>query len=485
MKLSFWQLFVAGSLIMTSCSDGNDNSSDNPINPPANARQYVTFDPSVNAPSRATDTSFETGDAIGVFAVKSTGNDTKGIIADNGNYADNVKYVYSDTKFSPSGTGIAYSEEGTKFYYHAVYPYTSSIKNKFTFSVKNNQNAHADYTASDLLTAHTSATNEKLVALKFSHRLVKVVIDLSGEEWPSSDATVTFKNVYTDVSVDLNTMSFTATGNKGDVVCSSNGNKSFKLILPPQKIAKGTEIANISIGGKNYPVTSSSDADISSGSQIGFTFIMKNQEVVEFTGDINPWNTPDKIDDIVPDYIQEKMKSYITIYRGVNPPIVEGAYLASKFETVYCEDAGSGGYETGRIISDLYFRFSNQNTSNNTLDYEEKQNDLNSQGKGAFISGSDDNFTAFFNTSGTSQGISTKTALVISGTKTSSGIKDMHYAFIMIEKGSDPDNLLMKEGVFRVFKDADGLAANTTWSRAIPSVKNGSIEWTITSNSHQ
>ena len=33
----------------------------------------------------------------------------------------------------------------------------------------------------------------------------------------------------------------------------------------------------------------------------------------------------------------------------------------------------------------------------------------------------------------------------------------------MLEKGPDPDMKLMKEGVFRVFKDEDGLAANDIW----------------------
>lgn len=36
----------------------------------------------------------------------------------------------------------------------------------------------------------------------------------------------------------------------------------------------------------------------------------------------------------------------------------------------------------------------------------------------------------------------------------------------MVEKGNDPDNELMKEGVFRVFKDKDGLSVNTTWTKS-------------------
>lgn len=66
-------------------------------------------------------------------------------------------------------------------------------------------------------------------------------------------------------------------------------------------------------------------------------------------------------------------------------------------------------------------------------------------------------------TEGTSSGIYTKTALVISGTKTNTGIKGIRYAFVMVEKGDDPDTKLMDEGVFRVFEDGDGLALIATW----------------------
>ena len=58
--------------------------------------------------------------------------------------------------------------------------------------------------------------------------------------------------------------------------------------------------------------------------------------------------------------------------------------------------------------------------------------------------------------------------MVISGTKSTSGIQNLQYAAIMVEKGDDPNNELMKEGVFRVFKDQDGLSINTSWpSRSI------------------
>lgn len=291
MRKSYLLLLMLGGLTATSCSSGSDGD-DESLTPPVATAEYISFAPTINALSRASETQFDQGDAIGVFAVKSSGSDNKGIIADNGNYADNVKYAYNGTKFTASGAGIEKPSDGTKVYYHAVYPYTSGAKNKFTFTVNSNQDSYANHTASDLLTASTAATGEQLVDLTFDHRLSMMIFNFEGEGWPAGDVSMTMKEVYTSVSVDLNTLSFTPTGTKGDIVCTGNGTKSFKVILPPQKFEKGSVIATINIGGESYSVTANDDAEVNSGKQNSFTLtINKDKEIVEFAGDINPWET--------------------------------------------------------------------------------------------------------------------------------------------------------------------------------------------------
>ena len=179
----------------------------------------------------------------------------------------------------------------------------------------------------------------------------------------------------------------------------------------------------------------------------------------------------ERFDDVVPPEIQDKIIEHMPLYKGVNPPNVEGAYYIDPMVAVYCEDYGSGGYEPGAKVQATTVYFSNQDMSRNTLDYAEKEGDSYSTGQGAFISGSGNNFTAYFDTegySGSSTGnIYTKTALVISGTKTDYGIENLYFAFIMVEKGSDPDHKLMDEGVFRVFKDEDGYSETTSWDYGV------------------
>ncbi|WP_071147229.1 hypothetical protein [Bacteroides ihuae] len=175
------------------------------------------------------------------------------------------------------------------------------------------------------------------------------------------------------------------------------------------------------------------------------------------------------IEEIVPPAILDGMKPYITIYSGTTPPDIEGTYLIEPTTTVYCQDysqdEGSGGYEKGTVVANVYIKFANQKNDNHTIEYSEKSADGNTvaAGKGAFISGSANNFTVYLDTEGESRGIYTKTALVISGRKTNTGIKDLRYAFVMVEKGSDPNEELMAQDVYRIFEDGSGEAAIANW----------------------
>lgn len=195
-------------------------------------------------------------------------------------------------------------------------------------------------------------------------------------------------------------------------------------------------------------------------------------------------NVDPRLPEVVPPHILGPLEEHIPIYNGINPPRIEGSYRIDPMETVYCEDEGQGGFAPGKIVKSYDIRFFSQNTTKNTISYEgyTVDNSSHESSNGAFISGSGNYFTVFFNTVGQSQGISTKTALVISGEKTSTGIKDLHYAFVMVEKGSDPNNKLMKTGVFRVFKDKDGLAKAVTWSHTSTAA---SVARSIAPDSHE
>lgn len=165
------------------------------------------------------------------------------------------------------------------------------------------------------------------------------------------------------------------------------------------------------------------------------------------------------------------MEPYITIYDGNNPPNIEGIYVIDPMEVVYDM---TGNYQPGeKQFAMVYFEISNQNTTTNTLDYREQEviNGVvgsESKGEGAFISGEGNNFSVYFNTTGVTHldayDVTSTHALVISGTKTNDGIRDLRYSFVMVDKGDDPEGMIINKGDFRVFKDGDNWAEKTHWS---------------------
>ena len=187
-----------------------------------------------------------------------------------------------------------------------------------------------------------------------------------------------------------------------------------------------------------------------------------------------------RLDNVVPEDIQAQMSDYMPFYTGVTPPSLENAYLMSPSETVFCEDSF---YAPGEIVEDMLIKFSNFNSKDNVVDYEEsnKRGTSYAASKGAFVSGSGNYFTAFFNTEGYSDGIATKTALVISGIVVNGGIKNLRYAFVMVEKGSDPTHKLMDEGVFRVFKDGDDFSEVTAWEHGDGYIPEGAVDLVLPS----
>lgn len=184
-------------------------------------------------------------------------------------------------------------------------------------------------------------------------------------------------------------------------------------------------------------------------------------------------NDPEKEIDI-----PEGMDKYIPIFKGSNPPVLNGAYLMEPNTCVFCSDEGNGGYSQGTVCVSEIFQFSNMSKLTRTIDVRNESVDGHTyeEGLGYYISGEGNNFTIYANVDGkTSDGISTKMSYIISGTLTADGIKDFYNSFIMQWKSAAGN--LMSEGAFRVFKDS--LAVPTQWKEytkgAYPMMTNGAF----------
>ena len=457
-------LAMASAALVASCSSNVEEVR------PDQKQESVSFTASMKTLSRATETSFEENDQIIVYAVKDEGNGTE--LKASGNYANYVKYTYRGNKFVNDQGIVRPTEFGVRYF--AMYPNTISSVPTFRFNVKTAQGASGQYTMSDLCTAVSDVTTAKEVNLIFSHRLSHVVVNLQGEALGTGTATVKLNNVNTGCNVDLNANTFTAYESRNTVYCADNGTNSYKAIIVPQTIEAGSPFLTVTLNGKEHTLKATSDINLTSGKQQVFNLTINKDEIVSFTGNILPWGQEDeRIESVIPDEIRKKMEPYIPIYDGVNPPNVEGCYLLDPMVAVYMEDY-DGDLSELQWMGE-YINLTNQNKNDNTIDMEELTVDGESYsiGQGAVIVGEGNNFSILFNTEGTNSGIYNRTALLLSGTKSAEGIQNLQYAFVMVEKGDDPEGILMEEGVFRVFKDGDEISYYTSW----PVVDTRTAEW--------
>ncbi len=377
------------------------------------------------------------------------------------NYAHNVKYIYDGSVFKAEEP-IYLPEDNSALFYRAVYPYNSKYTKTFSFEVFGDQSLNNNYTLSDLMTANTNASTEEIPALVFDHRLSNIIVNIEYEERPAGVEKLYLNNVKRWVTVDLNNNTFESNGTGYEIVAAPNGTSSFRAIVPPQTIAAGTTILTLYVGSHSFSFYIENDLEWRSGKQYTYNLYVNKRGEISFTGSINPWNTTPDIEEIIPPSLLDTMESYITIYRGSTPPNIENVYLFEP-ETVYCSD---DIYEPGETINQYLVRFTNQNNQTQIINYESKyHNGDHSSGVG-YIYGSQNNFSVYIieenETTYGEYSAWSRSATVISGTQTSSGILNYQDAFVMLEK-EDPNNILMAVGEFRVFKDTNNLAAISDW----------------------
>lgn len=257
MKISLFSLFVgAGVLLTLSCSEMTSLPS---------GGDSVSFRVSGLTDTKATETTFEESDAVGIFA-----SDEYGGLLSSYNYADNKLHKYSSGEFIPvaSTEGITYPDEYTSLAFYAVYPYSNLYSgSKIDFSVETDQTSPDAYTISNLMVARTAATREEVVDLTFDHKLCKIIVNLQSENFPVGDRKCLFTDVYTDVEVDLNDGSVETVGRTTNVYGSSNGTNSFKVILPPQVIEANTRLILLQIGNEKFKWAPSKDLILLSGTE--------------------------------------------------------------------------------------------------------------------------------------------------------------------------------------------------------------------------
>lgn len=173
-----------------------------------------------------------------------------------------------------------------------------------------------------------------------------------------------------------------------------------------------------------------------------------------------------------------KMSAYMPIYAGSTPPSIEGTYLMNPCVMVYNSDLNSP-YKPGKIFVDYIAKYTNQNMTKNTATYQYEERNKNgdvtskSDEAEAKVLGEGNNYTTYTIVETTNtDGSWTKMATILSATVTAEGLRNFYEGILMLDK-KDPNNTRMDIGVFRIFKDEDGLSEPTTWKARTKAARTG------------
>ena len=285
-------LALASCVIVASCSNTDESIS------PAEDKGCVSFTASMKSLSRATETEFEEGDQIAVYAMQEDENGST-TLKPSGNYADDVTYTYTAGKFT-NAKGIACPANfGVRYF--AIYPNTAGAEVPVSkFQVKTNQHEAGQYTLSDLCTAVSDITKDKEVDLVFSHRLSHVIINLEGNVLGTGQPIVSLTNVNTMCDVNFSANSYVASGSKNVIRCTDNGTNSYKAIIVPQTIKMGEPFLSVVLNGKEHVLKAATDIVFASGKQRMFNLTVDNDEIVSYTSNILPWDEDNRRLEIAP-----------------------------------------------------------------------------------------------------------------------------------------------------------------------------------------
>ena len=152
--------------------------------------------------AKATDVSFEDGDAIGVFALD--------------------PFDRINVRGTVTGSSVTLAtpfnwEKIEKAVFLGCYPYDAALKGvNLNFSVRTDQRSYEGYKASDIRSARTQASRGSTVNLVFRHRLSKLTVSAVCEDSADEVTAVTLGDLLVEATIDLAAPSVAAGSPDGD-----------------------------------------------------------------------------------------------------------------------------------------------------------------------------------------------------------------------------------------------------------------------------
>lgn len=183
---------------------------------------------------KATDTAFEQGDVVGLFAADPIS-------------ANNVALTWDGETVKPEEPlfwGLDQAGDDASAFY-AYYPYSEEVESTFfTFSVPEDQSDEEEYKAADLLTASALGTPDVgEVYLRFAHQLTRAIFEIDATALGSEVESVVVEPIKLDADVDLTIPLVEVSEDaeesyvKAAPLVKADGTKAWGVIVPPQGIS--------------------------------------------------------------------------------------------------------------------------------------------------------------------------------------------------------------------------------------------------------
>lgn len=249
----------------------------------AHQAREIKFSASVGAfDIKATDTSLEKGDQVGIFA-----------LGDITSFA-NLRATWDGQYLVPDQTTYwsEYQDPDTPCPFYAYYPYQADVASEtFTFTVHPDQSSHAGYTASDLMTADTRATPASgEVHFNFVHRLSKLILKIDNR-LGANISELYLDNVYGRANVGPGAY-YSLEGKAGTIkagkVTLTDGTSAWALIVVPQSTNPVLMVTTAE--GKQYTFNVRNSVELKSGRRYSATVILdENVTSTEITTDVTDW----------------------------------------------------------------------------------------------------------------------------------------------------------------------------------------------------
>ncbi len=287
MKRIIFVLSVA-LLMVISCQKGQNNDSN-----------VLSFSVTVPVVTKVNGTTFETGDALSVWAVEQPS-----VLQVGGNYLNNEQIVFNGSSWQGART-LYWSNSPCDFY--ALYPYQAEVNSvtELPFVLQLDQNSPKSgstlggFEASDLMYAVSRGKqrSDGTVDLALKHLMSKCTVNIiKGDNYVGQIPDDIVVRIYnTDVTCTVNieegSLQRDSSNPRKTITMKKIDNEHFEAVVIPQHIENTTPLVEVTMGGIAYLLEHS----ISFKPQYNHTINLvlntsPDQEMIEIGIDVNTGN---------------------------------------------------------------------------------------------------------------------------------------------------------------------------------------------------